>query len=181
VEDIKYGNHLTDKDVSMSGLYTPSSCTRVLDLVLEGVSQGARLLTGNTTISGPNQSILVPMVLDDVTRDMAIFHEETFGPVICLTECQSDEEAIDLANDSDFSLCASVFSQDVMRALDIARQVRGGSCHINGPTAYIEPTLPNGGTGGNSGYGRFGGTGGINEFTEQKIISLAKCGAKYSF
>lgn len=175
------GNHLETPDVSMSGLFTPSSCTRICGLAEDAVTRGAQLILGSTTPWGPNKSILSPMILDRVSPAMPIFREETFGPVICLTECGSDAEAVDLANDSDFSLCASVFSSDVMRALDVARQVRAGSCHVNGATVYIEPTLPNGGTGGNSGYGRFGGVAGIEEFTEKKIITLAKPGARYSF
>lgn len=180
-EDIRYGNHLEDPDVSMSGLYTPSSCSRIVELVREATSQGAELAAGDTTPFGPTKSILAPVVLDKVTPEMAIFHKETFGPIVCLTECTTDEEAVVLANNSDFSLCASVFSQDIMRALEVAKQVRAGSCHVNGPTVYIEPTLPNGGTGGSSGYGRFGGVAGIEEFTEKKIISLAKPGMKYPF
>lgn len=179
--EIKCGNHLESPEVSMSGLYTPSSCTRICGLVEEAVGQGAKLVLGSTTPWGPNKTILSPMVLDQVSSSMAVFQQETFGPIICLTECASDAEAIDLANDSDFSLCASVFSSDVMRALDVAKQVRAGSCHINGPTVYIEPTLPNGGTGGSSGYGRFGGVAGIEEFTEKKIITLSKSNARYQF
>ena len=181
VQKVTWGNHHEVPDVSMSGLYTPASCMRIVNLVKESITQGATLLTGEPTISGPNMSILPAMVLDKITPEMSIFHKETFGPIICLTECSSDEEAVELANNSDFSLCASVFSQDVMRALDVARQVRGGSVHVNGPSVYIEPTLPNGGTGGASGYGRFGGVAGVEEFTEKKIISLAKSGVKYPF
>lgn len=179
VGDVSVGNHMETPDVAMSGLYTPSSCTRILGLVREAMSKGAILLTGCLTPSGPNNTILAPIVLSHVTPAMAIFHQETFGPIICLTTCSSDAEAVSLANDNDFSLAASVFSRDVMRALDVAREVRAGSCHINGPTVYIEPALPNGGTGGSSGYGRFGGVAGIEEFTERKIITLARPDAKH--
>ena len=86
---------------------------------------------------------------------------------------ETDEEAVALANDSEFSLCASVFSTDVVRALDIARHVRAGACHINGPTVYVEATLPQGGTGGSS-DGRFGGMAGVEAFTERKIVAIAK-------
>lgn len=181
VGEIKYGNHMEDPSVSMSGLYTPSSCSRITELVKEAVSQGAKLLTGDCTPSGPNKTILAPHILTSVTPSMPIFQKETFGPIICLTTARSDEEAISLANDSEFSLCAAVFSQDVMRALSVAKQVRAGSCHINGPTVYIEAPLPNGGTGGSSGYGRFGGMSGVEEFTEKKILSLAQPGMKYVF
>jgi benzaldehyde dehydrogenase (NAD) len=181
VEAVKVGNHMETPEVSMSGLYTPSSCLRILDLIRKAVDQGAKLLTGDSSATGPNKSIMAPHVLDGVTPAMSIFHQETFGPVICITECATENEAVDLANETDFSLCASVFSVDVMRAMDVARRVRAGSCHVNGPTVYIEPTLPNGGTGGSSGYGRFGGIAGVEEFTEKKIVSLARKGMKYPF
>ncbi|KAM5343279.1 hypothetical protein ACJ41O_014245 [Fusarium nematophilum] len=179
--EVRVGNHEQDPSVSMSGLYSASSCSRVAELVRTAVLEGAQLLTGDCTPSGPNKTILAPHILDGVTPSMSVFQKETFGPIICLTEASSDEEAIELANNSEFSLCASVFSQDVMRALKVAKQVRAGSCHVNGPTVYIEAPLPNGGTGGSSGYGRFGGMAGVEEFTERKIVSLAQSGMKYSF
>lgn len=177
---IKCGNHEDDASVSISGLYTASSCSRIADLVHQAVSDGAKLLTGDCVPSGPNKSILAPHILANVTPEMSIFQKETFGPIICITEAQSDDEAVNLANNSEFSLCASIFSQDIMRALRVAKQVRAGSCHINGPTVYIEAPLPNGGTGGSSGYGRFGGMAGVEEFTERKIVSLAQPGMKYN-
>ncbi|CAG9982862.1 unnamed protein product [Clonostachys byssicola] len=180
VKAIKYGNHEEDESVSLSGLYTASSCTRITGLMQDAIKEGAELLTGDLEFSGPNNTILAPHVLSEVTPKMAVFQKETFGPIICITEASSDDEAIELANNSEFSLCASVFSRDVMRALAVARQVRAGSCHINGPTVYIEAPLPNGGTGGSSGYGRFGGMAGVEEFTERKIVSLAQSGTKYA-
>jgi acyl-CoA reductase-like NAD-dependent aldehyde dehydrogenase len=181
VEGLKCGNHLEDPDVSISGLITPASATRVLGLIIAAVNGGASLLTGDMKITGPNNTIVGPHILEGVTPDMDIAHKESFGPVMILSEFGSDEEAIASANNSDFSLCASVFSRDVMRAMDIARQVRAGGCHINGPTVYVEAPLPNGGTGGGSGYGRFGGMAGVEEFTERKIITLAKPGMRFHF
>lgn len=181
VKKVKCGNHLTSPDVAMSGLFSPSSAKRILSLVEKAIASGAELLTGDLTASGPNGTILAPHILDKVTPAMEIFHEETFGPVICLTQSSSDDEAVEITNSSEFSLCASVFSKDVLRAMDVAKQIRSGSVHLNGPTVYIEATLPNGGTGGRSGYGRFGGVAGIEEFTERKIISMAQKGMRYPF
>jgi len=181
VESLKCGNHLEEPDVSVSGLITPGSASRVLGLVKAAVAGGASLLMGDMRIRGPNNTIVAPHILEGVTLDMDIAHKESFGPVMILSEFKTDEEAIALANSSDFSLCASVFSRDIMRAIDVARQVRAGGCHINGPTVYVEAPLPNGGTGGSSGYGRFGGMAGVEEFTERKIITLAKPGMKFHF
>lgn len=181
VKGLKVGNPAEEKGVSISGLYSPASAQRVVATLKDAISKGARLLYGNLETFGPNQTILSPHILEGVTDSMDIFHKEIFGPVLYLGRFSTDEQAITLANDSEFSLCASVFSRDVMRALDIAREVRAGSCHVNGPTLYIEATLPNGGVGGSSGYGRFGGIAGVEEFTERKIVSLAKPGQKYMF
>ena len=181
IKTLKTGNHEEDPEVSISGLYTPASAARILALMQSAVSSGAKLLCGDLSITGPNKTIIAPHVFEDVTPEMDIFHKESFGPLICLTEFETDDEAVRLANNSDYSLCASVFSRDIMRALDLARQVQAGSCHVNGPTVYIEPTLPNGGTGGSSGYGRFGGMAGVEEFTERQIISLGRSGVRYNF
>ncbi|KAK0637400.1 Aldehyde/histidinol dehydrogenase [Bombardia bombarda] len=178
---LKTGNHLEDADVSISGLSTPASAARVVGMIKDAVDGGAKLLAGDLRITGPNNTVVAPHILEHVRGDMDVAHRESFGPVMVLAEFGSDDEAIGLANGSEFSLCASVFSRDVMRALDVARQVRAGSCHVNGPTVYVEATLPNGGTGGSSGYGRFGGLAGVEEFTERKIITMAKPGMKFVF
>ncbi|KAL1969459.1 hypothetical protein VTN77DRAFT_8897 [Rasamsonia byssochlamydoides] len=179
VREIKVGNHLEDPTVSLSGLYCPAAPQRILSMIDDAIANGATLLFGDRSISGPNKTILQPHVLDHVRPEMAIFRDESFGPVLCITRADSAEEAVNLANDSEYSLCASVFTRDVLRGMELAQQIRAGSCHVNGPTVYIEPTLPNGGTGGRSGYGRFGGMAGVEEFTERKIVSLVKPGMKY--
>ncbi|KAK1749358.1 Aldehyde/histidinol dehydrogenase [Echria macrotheca] len=181
VQALKTGNHLQDPEVSISGLFTPASAARVLEMVNNAVEGGATLLTGDLRVSGPNKTIMAPHILEGVKPEMDVAYKESFGPVMVLFEFDTDEEAIALANSSDYSLCASVFSRDVFRALEVAKQVRAGSCHINGPTVYVEATLPNGGTGGGSGYGRFGGMAGVEEFTERKIITMAKPGMKFPF
>jgi len=181
VNTLKCGSQYDDPSVALSGLYTPSSAKRVLGLVKSAIEQGAELLTGDLEIHGQNGTILKPHILDNVTMDMEISKEESFGPIMCLYRVSSDEEAIEVANSSEFTLCSSVFSRDVLRAMGVAKQVRAGSCHINGPTVYIEAPLPNGGTGGRSGYGRFGGMAGVEEFTERKILTLGQPGMRYPF
>ncbi|KAK5624962.1 hypothetical protein RRF57_000678 [Xylaria bambusicola] len=179
IENVKAGNHEEDPNVSISGLFTPASTKRVQKLLNDAVSAGAKLLCGDVAASGPKLTIMAPHVVDDVTPSMEIFQRESFGPLVCLTTFKTDEEAIELANNSDYSLSAAVFSKDVMRALEIARQVRAGSCHVNNPSVYLPAGTPNGGIGGSSGYGRFGGMAGVLEFTEIKIISMGPSGVKY--
>ena len=83
-----------------------------------------------------------------------------------------DDEAIRVANDTEYGLSSAVFSRDLQRALRVARQIEAGMCHINGPTVHDEPQMPFGGMKA-SGFGRFGGTGVIDQFTELRWITIA--------
>ena len=134
---------------------------KVAALVDDAVGTGARRLSGN-----------VAMVADGVTPDMALYWDESFGPVVGIIRVADEEEAIRAANDSEFGLSASVFTRDAARGLRVARRIRSGICHVNGPTVHDEPQMPFGGTGA-SGYGRFGGKAGIEAFTELRWITIS--------
>jgi len=140
---------------------------RVKSLVEDAVAKGAKLVSGFQL----NDIIMQPTLLDGVNSAMRIFSEESFGPVAAVIRVNGVEEAISVANDSQFGLAASVFGRDTDRAMDVARQIETGICHINGPTIFDEPNMPFGGMKA-SGYGRFGGEAGIAEFTELRWISV---------
>jgi acyl-CoA reductase-like NAD-dependent aldehyde dehydrogenase len=110
-------------------------------------------------------------VLDHVTPGMRLYGEESFGPVVCVLRATGVEEAVRIANDTEYGLSAAVFGRDVTRALDVANRIESGICHINGPTVHDEAQMPFGGVKA-SGYGRFGGKAGINEFTELRWITI---------
>ena len=108
-----------------------------------------------------------PTVFADVTPEMTVFREEIFGPVLCITTYSNVEEAIELANDSEYGLSGGVWSGDESRAMKVARKLRTGQVSINGGAFNV--TAPFGGYK-KSGLGRELGVHGMEEFLETKSI-----------
>ena len=139
---------------------------RVQKLIADAEAKGARRLCG-----GKAEGVLMDAtVLDCVTSAMEIYSEESFGPVVALIRARDEEDAVRLANDSEYGLSASVFTRDIARALRIAQRIQSGICHVNGPTVHDEAQMPFGGVKA-SGFGRFGGKAGV-EFTELRWITI---------
>ena len=139
----------------------------VEELVRDAIAAGAV-----KSIGGVANGVLMPAhVIDKVTPDMRLFREESFGPVVAVTRARDEAHALDLANDSEYGLSAAIFTRDIARGLRLARRIKSGMCHINGPTVHDEAQMPFGGTR-LSGYGRFGGKAGIDAFTELRWITL---------
>jgi len=141
--------------------------SHVNSLIDDATSKGATLVAGGTADS----VLMAATVIDGVTNAMHIYRDESFGPVVGIIRAKDEADAIRLANDSDYGLSAAVFTRDTARGLRVARQIRSGICHINGPTVHDEPQMPFGGVGA-SGYGRFGGKAGIEQFTELRWITI---------
>lgn len=136
-------------------------------LIDDAVAKGARVLAG-----GKGESVVMPAtVVDGVTDAMNLYRDESFGPVVAVIRARDEEDAIRLANDSEYGLSAAVFTRDTARGLGVARRIKSGICHVNGPTVHDEPQMPFGGVGA-SGYGRFGGRQGIDSFTETRWITV---------
>ena len=148
---------------------------RVSALVKDAAAKGATLLTGDGAIEGPNGTLIRPVVLTNVTRDMDIFASEIFGPATVIHPVASTEAAIDLANDTEYGLTGGVISRDLSAALDVVARVRSGIIHINDQGIADEPMAPFGGVK-NSGYGKFGGAAGIESFTEQRWVTIQHSG-----
>ncbi|MDE3105721.1 MAG: aldehyde dehydrogenase [Acidobacteriota bacterium] len=160
----------------LGALVDPSSAERVAALLHDAVSKGAVIAAG-----GPGDGALMPAtVVDHVTPAMRLYGEESFGPVLSVIRVADDEEAIRVANDTEYGLSAAVFSQDLARAWKVAQCLESGICHINAPTVHDEPQMPFGGVKA-SGYGRFGGTAAVDEFTVQRWITLQTGARHYPF
>lgn len=161
-------------DVDLGCLAHPHASARIAALIDDALAKGAQLMAG-----GQGHGALMPAtVLDRVTPEMRIFHEETFGPVVCITRVADDEAAIAMANQCEFGLSASVFGRNDGRALAVANRIDAGICHINGATVSDEPQMPFGGVKA-TGHGRFGGTAGLAEFTELRWVTIATGPASY--
>ena len=131
------------------------------------VAKGAKVVAG-----GQADGVLMnATVLDGVTPAMTVYSEESFGPLVSVIRVKDDEEALAVANDTEYGLSAAVFGRDIARALNVANRIESGICHINGPTVHDEAQMPFGGVK-SSGYGRFGGKAAINEFTDLRWITI---------
>ena len=119
-------------------------------------------------------------VVDGVTPAMRLYQGHAYGPVVSVIRVNGDEEAIHVANDTEYGLSAAVYSKDIARALKVARAHQSVICHINGPTVHDEAQMPFGGTKA-SGYGRFGGKAAIDEFTELRWITIQTEPMHYPF
>lgn len=144
-----------------------ATVTKVNALIEDALGKGGKVLAG-----GVADSVLMPATLvDNISEEMALYRDESFGPVCAMIRAKDEEDAIRIANDSEYGLSASVFTRDAARGLTVARRIQSGICHVNGPTVHDEAQMPFGGVGA-SGYGRFGGRAGIDQFTELRWITV---------
>ncbi|SNR66612.1 aldehyde dehydrogenase [Puniceibacterium sediminis] len=163
---LKAGNPSEGK-TPLGSVVDATAAHRIDQLVKDAVSKGAALAAGG----GIDGTIISAIVLDNVTPSMKIYYEESFGPVVTIARVSGVDEAVSVANDTEYGLSAAVFGKDTMRAMAVARRIESGICHINGPTVHDEAQMPFGGTKA-SGYGRFGGKAAVQEFTELRWITV---------
>ncbi len=148
-------------------LINPNSVKHVRELIEDAVARGAALLIGGKE-EGP---CYAPTVLAGVTPAMRVYREESFGPIVTVIAVDGPEEALAVANDNEYGLTSAIFTRDVTLALDLAKRLDVGMCHINGATLDDEAQMPFGGVK-NSGYGKSGGRAGLAEFTETQWITI---------
>ncbi|WP_028208672.1 aldehyde dehydrogenase [Paraburkholderia nodosa] len=158
---------------SVVDMSTVERCNALID---DALAKGATLVCG-----GKADSTLMPAtLLDHVTPEMRLYHDESFGPVKGIVRVRGEDAAIACANDNAYGLSSAVFSRDTARAWGVAQRIESGICHINGPTVHDEAQMPFGGVK-ESGFGRFGGKAGIAEFTELRWITLQTAPRHYPF
>ncbi|MBJ3785370.1 NAD-dependent succinate-semialdehyde dehydrogenase [Devosia sediminis] len=165
-EALRIGNGF-DAGVTLGPLMHDRAIQKCLDHITNATSAGARLLTGGEA-SG---LFITPAVLADVRPDMAIFREETFGPVAAVMPFDSEDEAIALANDTEYGLSAYLFTQDHDRICRVSGAIRTGMLAVNCVKMTGHP-IPFGGVR-DSGLGREGGRHAISEFTDLKYVCAA--------
>jgi benzaldehyde dehydrogenase (NAD) len=157
-----------DGNTPLGAVVDAKTVAHCQSLIEDALAKGAQQLAGGET----TQNVLMPAhVIDKVTPDMKLFRDESFGPVVGIIRARDEAHAIELANDTEYGLSASVFTRDIARGLKVARQIESGICHVNGPTVHDEAQMPFGGMK-SSGYGRFGGKAGIDSFTELRWITV---------
>jgi len=163
-----------DKATTLAPLSTEAALVNLLDQVKRAVAKGAKVLLGGNRIDRPG-SFMQPTILTDIKSGNPAFQEEFFGPVALFFRVKNEDEAVALANDSDFGLGGSVFTAEVARGKRVASRIDTGMVFINHPT-WTAADLPFGGIK-NSGYGRELSSLGIQEFVNKKLVRTSSIDA----
>lgn len=162
--------------VVLGSLISDHAATRNEEMLSDALAKGATLRAGGKRTGTVVEATLV----DNVTPEMRIYAEESFGPVKPIIRVSGEDEAIEIANDTQYGLSSAIFSRDISRAMLLAARLETGICHINGPTVGDEAQMPFGGVKG-SGYGRFGGKAAIAEFTDLRWVTVEDPHQHYPF
>ena len=171
---LKVGDPTNDKSHVIGPLINDKQAAKVKEQIDDALTKGAKAVLGGSV----NGRFVEPTILTGVTPDMKVYAEETFGPVVPVIPFRNDEEAIALANDSEYGLSSGVITRDESRGLAIASALETGMCHINCSSVNDEPHVPFGGSK-SSGVGRHGGRWSTETFTETRWITLERGGRKY--
>ncbi|KAI0506954.1 Aldehyde/histidinol dehydrogenase [Xylaria bambusicola] len=139
-------------------------------LAQDAANKGASILNGEINAEESLNTHLKPVVIAGVTPNMDIYKEESFGATVSLLEIESEEEALRIANDTEYGLSSAVFTEDLRTGLRFAKNIETGAVHINSMSVHDEAALPHGGAKA-SGYGRFNASVGLEEYLRTKVVT----------
>jgi aldehyde dehydrogenase (NAD+) len=163
-------------DTVVGPVISPSQLERIERLVEETIAHGA-----HAVLRGEKKGLLLwPTVLIGVTNDMPAAQQEIFGPVASIVRVEGDEDAVRVANETEYGLSSAVISRDAARAVAVAKRIEAGMTHVNDSPIDDEPNTAFGGEKA-SGLGRFGGRWAIEEFTTDHWISVQEERRRYPF
>ncbi|WP_375507810.1 aldehyde dehydrogenase family protein [uncultured Caballeronia sp.] len=170
IKNVRLGDSF-DPAVTSIPLINAAATSRVTELIDGAIEQGAQLVTGGHRIEiAGGGNWVEPTLFADVTESMTIAHEEVFGPVLAVIPFDTEDDAVRMANASEYGLSAGVYTHDISRAMRVGRRLRTGTVGIN--SLYVAvPTAPFGGYK-TSGLGREGGRDGLEGYLETKTISI---------
>lgn len=137
-----------EKGVNLSTLISKEHAANVWKYIIKGKAEGARLVMGGEPYTDPELlkgNFVPPTIFADVTPEMTIFQEEIFGPVLCVTPFETEEEAVKIANSTNYGLAGGVFSTNIKRALRVAEKIKGGQIYVN--TYFSKGMIESPGTG----------------------------------
>ncbi|HEV8673049.1 MAG TPA: aldehyde dehydrogenase family protein [Methylomirabilota bacterium] len=166
VEALTTGNQLDEK-VKMGPMIREKDAVRVDEWIREAVGSGARLVTGGQR----HGAVYAPTIVADVKPEMRISAEELFGPAVAVTPFDDIDQAIALANDSNYGLSASIFTESLEHAMKFAREVQSGNLHVNWGPQWRADLMPYGGLK-ESGFGKEGPRYAVEEMTELKLAVI---------
>ena len=160
----------SDEDAVVGSMTNQAEFDRTQAHLDDAVKKGAKIITGGNPRPDLGELFFEPTILTDVDHSMAIMRDETFGPVMPIMKVKNTQEAIRLANDTEYGLSASVFSSNLKRAQDIALKIESGDVNVNrAQYATGTPSLPSGGQG-YSGTGRRNGKEGLLKYTASQSV-----------
>ena len=168
---LKVGDPTEELDHIIGPLINDRQADRVKHQIEDAVKKGAKIELGGRV----NGRFVDPTIITNITSDMSLYQDETFGPVVFVMPFKSDEEAVNIANDTEYGLSSGVITKDEYRGLEIAQKLETGMCHINCSSVNDEPHAPFGGSK-SSGVGRHGGRWATETFTETRWITMERGG-----
>ena len=166
---VRVGDPL-DEATQVGAITTDAQRQTILSYIEKGQQEGADLVCGEGELDLGKGSYIGPVVFGNVSPDMSIFRDEIFGPVLTISTFDTVDEAIEMANDTDYGLAASVWSKNIDTALQATRQIKAGRFWVN-TTLSGGPELPLGGFK-QSGWGREAGIYGVEEYTQIKSVHV---------